>query len=58
MAAAQPAGRSRRWARARIQAAATTLCHRDRIRSHHGGAANRARQRVETQAVLALLRVV
>src|SRR5580704_2380739 len=57
MATAQPAGRSRRWARARIQTAATTLCHRDRIRSHRGGAANRTRQRVETHALLALLRM-
>jgi hypothetical protein len=57
MATAQPAGRSRREARARIQTAATTLFHRDRIGSHRGGAANRTRQRVETHVLLALLRM-
>jgi AcrR family transcriptional regulator len=34
MTTAQPAGRSRRSACARIQTAATTLFHRDRIRSY------------------------
>jgi hypothetical protein len=48
MATAQPAGRSRRSARLRIQTAATTLFHRARIRSHRAGADNRTRQRVET----------
>jgi hypothetical protein len=57
MATAEPAGRSRRGARARIQTAATTLFHRDRIRSHRGGAANRTRQRVETHVIPALLRM-
>jgi len=47
MATAQPAGRSRRWGRARIQTAATTLFRRDRICSHRSGAANRTRRRVE-----------
>jgi AcrR family transcriptional regulator len=41
MATAQPAGHSRREARARIETAATTLFHRDRIRSHRSEAANR-----------------
>jgi hypothetical protein len=57
MATAQPAGRPRREARARIQTAATILFHRDRIPSHRGGAANRTRQRVETYVLLALLRM-
>jgi hypothetical protein len=55
MATAQPAGRSRRSAGAGIQTAATTLFHRDGIRSHRGGAANRTRQRVETRVLTALL---
>ena len=57
MSTAQPAGRPRREARARIQTAATTLFHRDRIRSHRGGAANRTRPRVETHVLPALLRM-
>jgi hypothetical protein len=57
MATAQPAGRSRREARARIQTATTTLFHRDRIRSHRGEAANRTRPRVETHVLPALLRM-
>jgi hypothetical protein len=57
MATAPPAGRSRRSACARIQIAATTLFHRDRIRSYPGGAANRTRQRVETYVLLTLLRM-
>ena len=50
-----PSGWSRgRGARARIQTAATTLFHPDRIRSHRSGAANRRRQRVETHVLSTL----
>jgi hypothetical protein len=57
MATARPAGRGGRGARQRILTAATTLFHRDRIRSHRGGAGNRTRQRVETHVLPALLRM-
>jgi hypothetical protein len=57
MATAQPAGRSRRSASARIQSAATTLFHRDRIRSHRDGTANRTRQCAETHVLLAPFRM-
>src|SRR5271156_4205456 len=56
-ATTQPAGRSRRRARARLQTPAEIVFHRDRIRSHRGGAANRTRQRVESQVLPALLRM-
>ena len=54
---ARPADRGGRGARERILTAATTLFHRDRIRSHRGGAANRTRQRVEMRVLPALLRM-
>ena len=57
MATARPAGRGGRGARERILTAATTLFHRDRIRSHRGEAANRTRQRVETHVLTTLLRM-
>src|ERR1700722_6034122 len=57
MATAQPADRGGRGARARIQTAATILFHRDRIRPHRSGAANRTRQRVEMRVLTALLRM-
>ena len=57
MTSAQPADRGGRGARERILTAATTLFHRDRIRSHRGGAANRTRQRVEMRVLPALLRM-